>query len=331
MHVINQLTRIVGQVINVPVTDPDDARRRRLLNILLLCMVLFMLVAFLAVVTGLVPPPPDENLFYVSIPVVLFGAALALLINRYWSGRAAALLFLFLLMAYVFTDDLENVTYGRSLLAFALPIVTASVLLRPHTSFVIAGLVSLLVNILGMGIFHGPNVLAVLIFVSIAGVAWIAARSAEQALVDLRVVNRELDRRVAERTRDLQRRSVQLQTASEVARDATAILDVDQLLDTTARLISERFGFYHAGVFLVDERGEYAVLHAASSEGGQRMIARNWPCPWSAVVGSSAFSTSNPPRETSLLKKTWLPCRRWPTNWPMPLRTPASTRKPIAV
>jgi signal transduction histidine kinase/DNA-binding response OmpR family regulator/putative methionine-R-sulfoxide reductase with GAF domain len=73
---------------------------------------------------------------------------------------------------------------------------------------------------------------------------------------------------------ETQRRAAQLATASEVARGATAILDVDQLLEETVRLISGRFGFYHAGVFLLDERGEFAVLQAASSEGGQRMIER---------------------------------------------------------
>ena len=73
---------------------------------------------------------------------------------------------------------------------------------------------------------------------------------------------------------EAQRRATQLATAAEVARDATAILEVDQLLDQTVHLISKQFGFYHAGVFLLDEQGEYAALRAASSEGGQRMLAR---------------------------------------------------------
>ncbi len=73
---------------------------------------------------------------------------------------------------------------------------------------------------------------------------------------------------------ETQRRASQLAAAAEVARDATAILDVDRLLKETVRLISEQFGFYHAGVFLLDEQNEYAVLQAASSEGGQRMLAR---------------------------------------------------------
>ncbi|RLC64326.1 MAG: hypothetical protein DRI80_01675 [Chloroflexota bacterium] len=83
-----------------------------------------------------------------------------------------------------------------------------------------------------------------------------------------------LERRVAERTADLERRSVQLEAAAQVAREAAAIRDMDQLLDATVHLISERFGFYHAGIFLLDEPGEYAVLQAASSEGGRRMLER---------------------------------------------------------
>jgi hypothetical protein len=40
------------------------------------------------------------------------------------------------------------------------------------------------------------------------------------------------------------------------------------------RLISQRFGFYHVGVFLLDEPHQYAVLSAANSEGGNKMLER---------------------------------------------------------
>lgn len=83
-----------------------------------------------------------------------------------------------------------------------------------------------------------------------------------------------LEQRVVERTRDLERRAVQLETAAHVARDAAAIRDVEQLLDETVHLISDKFGFYHAGIFLLDDTGEFAILEAASSEGGQNMLAR---------------------------------------------------------
>jgi GAF domain-containing protein len=59
-----------------------------------------------------------------------------------------------------------------------------------------------------------------------------------------------------------------------VARGAAAIRDLEQLLKETVHLISDRFGFYHAGIFLLDEARQYAVLRAASSEGGGHMLAR---------------------------------------------------------
>lgn len=83
-----------------------------------------------------------------------------------------------------------------------------------------------------------------------------------------------LEGRVRERTLDLARRNTQLEAAAQVAREAAAIHDIGRLLEETARLISDRFGFYHAGMFLLDASGEWAVLQAASSEGGQRMLAR---------------------------------------------------------
>ncbi|MBN1666985.1 MAG: GAF domain-containing protein, partial [Anaerolineales bacterium] len=83
-----------------------------------------------------------------------------------------------------------------------------------------------------------------------------------------------LEGQVTERTRELERRATQLQTAAEVARDASSTSDLNQLLDDTVELISERFGFYHAGIFLMDERREFAVLRAANSQGGKQMLAR---------------------------------------------------------
>jgi len=101
------------------------------------------------------------------------------------------------------------------------------------------------------------------------------ARAFNSMTTQLRESITNLERRIAERTRDLERRAVQLQVAAEVANQSAAIRDLSQLLDHTVRLISERFNFYHAGIFLIDENEKYAVLRAASSEGGQRMLARN--------------------------------------------------------
>lgn len=83
-----------------------------------------------------------------------------------------------------------------------------------------------------------------------------------------------LELRVAERTAELERRAGQMETIASTARSITAMQELDQLLPSICRIIGERFGFYHTGIFLIDERGEFAVLRAANSPGGQRMLER---------------------------------------------------------
>jgi GAF domain-containing protein/HAMP domain-containing protein len=79
---------------------------------------------------------------------------------------------------------------------------------------------------------------------------------------------------LAERNESLTFRSRQLQTISEVARSIAAAQDLETLLNEVATLVSSRFGFYHVGIFLVDDNHEFAILRAANSEGGKRMLAR---------------------------------------------------------
>ncbi len=89
-----------------------------------------------------------------------------------------------------------------------------------------------------------------------------------------------LERRVAERTADLEmarllseQRAQELQSISEISRLISSEQRLDRLLALIARLVSEKFDFYHVGIFFVDSTRQYAVLQAANSEGGQRMLA----------------------------------------------------------
>jgi hypothetical protein len=97
----------------------------------------------------------------------------------------------------------------------------------------------------------------------------------EQLLsTELQAQQAQLERRVAERTADLVWRGAQLEAATQVAREIVALQEPSQLLYKTVQLISQHFGFYHSGIFLLDPTGKWAVLQAASSEGGQHMLAR---------------------------------------------------------
>jgi len=71
---------------------------------------------------------------------------------------------------------------------------------------------------------------------------------------------------------ETQRRALQLQTAAEVARHATGILDVETLLSQTVDLICRRFDLYYVGIFLVDESHRWATLRAGTGEAGQKML-----------------------------------------------------------
>lgn len=98
--------------------------------------------------------------------------------------------------------------------------------------------------------------------------------------VDERIV--ELQQEIAERKRveaeraellrALRHRSTQLQTAAEVSKSASMILDPKALIDQTVRLIQERFDFYYVGLFLLDESNEYAVLRAGTGEAFDKML-----------------------------------------------------------
>lgn len=83
-----------------------------------------------------------------------------------------------------------------------------------------------------------------------------------------------LEQQVAERTRDLEKKSRQLEAVAFVSREVANIRSVLLFLEATVAEISRQFGHYHTGIFLIDDKREWAVLRAASSEGGQRMLSR---------------------------------------------------------
>ena len=68
-----------------------------------------------------------------------------------------------------------------------------------------------------------------------------------------------------------QNRAIQLQTAAEIARDISASQNLDELLIKAVNLISDRFSFYHASIFLLDLPGEFAAIREATGEAGAQL------------------------------------------------------------
>ena len=99
-------------------------------------------------------------------------------------------------------------------------------------------------------------------------------QAAHDMLRTLREEQSNLEQRVEERTAGLAQKTEQLRATSYIARKTAEVQDLTTLLNTVAKLVTDQFGFYHTGIFLINETGDQAVLQAASSEGGQRMMER---------------------------------------------------------
>lgn len=118
------------------------------------------------------------------------------------------------------------------------------------------------------------------------------AEANERAQLDanqeLKLLQVSLEQRVEERTSELSKRGIELEAVNsriekraaqfeavaQVTQSLTSVRDLRELLPRIATVISEKFGFYHVGVFLLDESNEYAVLTATNSEGGRKMLDR---------------------------------------------------------
>ena len=127
-------------------------------------------------------------------------------------------------------------------------------------------------------------------------------------LDQVQVMNRELEKltgnleqRVDERTSELEAanqqatiRAGQLQAITELSEAIAHLQDLNELFPEATRLVNEYFGFYHVGIFLIDSAREYAVLQAANSEGGKRMLARGHRLQLGTGVVGFAAQTGSP-------------------------------------
>jgi signal transduction histidine kinase len=251
----SSLAKKVERLFPVSHPDPDVARRGRLLNILLLGMFVGALIScIVGLILNLVSgwAHTDEVLLVGASAIGAVFVVGLYFLNRSGAVRLTAVIFLLgLLVLISFSDEPLELVSGRSTMIFILPIVMASVLLRPSTSFIIAilsGAALLLLALfsnLPLNLLLPTILVEIVIFLLIALVSWLSARSLETALADLRTINAELDRRVAERTRDL----------------ADALIRV-QLESSKSQAILESIA---DGVIVFDNLGKASVVNPAVS------------------------------------------------------------------
>lgn len=92
----------------------------------------------------------------------------------------------------------------------------------------------------------------------------------------LKNTNEKLELHVQQRTGALEWRLIQIRTAAEVAQRAISATRLDDLLSITVKLIVERFGYYYAAIYLLDDTHKYAILREATGKTGQELKNRGY-------------------------------------------------------
>ncbi len=106
---------------------------------------------------------------------------------------------------------------------------------------------------------------------------YLAKKNEKEALLrnqELLQLQNELEERVNTRTAELNTQTSQLLAISEISEAIALVQNLEALLPQITSLTSERFDFYHVGIFLLSKDKNFAQLQAANSDGGKRMLAR---------------------------------------------------------
>ena len=192
--------------------------------------------------------------------------------------------------------------YHISVSGFPVVVVLAGLLLGIRGSFLFAAFASVAAGIIGYADINGISpfselsrtgyddiaVATTLFFVTAIVLRVIIVRLTESVQeaelfgqaqettnIELNKLKDELEQRVTQRTEELEKRASQLEAISGVARSIASLQNMELLLPAITQLVSERFGYYHVGIFLLGENHEYALLRATNSEGGQKMLDRH--------------------------------------------------------
>lgn len=95
-----------------------------------------------------------------------------------------------------------------------------------------------------------------------------------------------LEARVAERTRALE-------VASQVSRSLSTILDPDQLVKTVVDQVQTSFDYYHAHIYLLDEKENSLRMVGGTGQAGQAMLQQGHQIPYGKGLVGRAAATNN--------------------------------------
>ena len=241
------------------------------------------LLGFIAISLYLFSP---STALYKVLAVMTYGILVLVTLFTKVPYRLRASVFLFLLYFAGFSSLVDHGIADASLLFLGFIVMTNLLFSFRASSYFSIGLTFLTIVLFGWSsatLADSARLTAILLVVATIITIGLhtfqeeftkTQATARQTLDTLRNERLTLEQRVEERTAGLARKTEQLRATSYIARKTAEVQDLASLLSTVARLVTDQFGFYHTGVFLLNEPGDHVTLQAASSDGGKRMIER---------------------------------------------------------
>ena len=136
----------------------------------------------------------------------------------------------------------------------------------------------------------------------------------------------QLEDKVRERTDELETRTAQLRTASTVAKNMAEIQNISELLDSVTQLTSEKFGYYHVALYILDEQKKTAFLQAASSVTGKQLIGQGFRVepdrrnPINLVISQNRYVISSDTDSVNFMRDVNFPLTRSRMVLPLAVR-----------
>jgi GAF domain-containing protein len=271
--------------------------RERVLQYILLGMAGLGTIGYIAAMILLVQ---QQSWMPIVVYSTFYVAVLAIALNRQWQYNIRSWLLLSVLYLLGLSSLVDSGIGGDGRVFLFIFTVLSVFLLGRRVGFI--ALLLCMITLAGTGVlmisgqllipafnlmqFTNPAIIwtvGSIIFTSLTFLTVIAAneltRDLERTIatqtrlsVDLQHEQARLEDRVSQRTHELQQSVAQLEAASRLALEINTAASLDDVLTNAVTLIRDLFGYYHAGIFLLDDRGEFALLRAATGAAGQAIL-----------------------------------------------------------
>lgn len=249
-------------------SDDDDTRRKgQLLQWLVLLLAGMSLARFLLDLPLALADPSANTLpyFFQFIGTLLFIAICLYLVHIGRVVEAAHLFAIilittfFLLLTTQFPEEIGLVYL------MVIPVMVIAVMDKVRASVVYAVVV---MGIMAVYTAVTPTYTPLnfaffaLVILGISLTTWLVVADQQRAARHTNLLARESK----QKTELLQHRAHQLQSSAQIGQRTGLSADLNQLLQETARLVRETFGFYHVSIWLPEENGLALRLHAVAGQ-----------------------------------------------------------------